>query len=117
MRLSRLLRVLAAYLVVLHAVGMGAMAAPVAASAATFGVICTLDGHASNTGDPAHPSSHQVPCALCGFGSCAAAVPPESGLPGPQSRVPADRAHLLERGAVNAPTCAIAQPRGPPAAV
>jgi hypothetical protein len=114
MTLSRFFRLLAAYLVVLHAMGMAAMAAP--SPADPFGVICTIDGHSSGQDDPVHPS-HHVPCALCGLGACAVAAPPEVVVPAEFPREHINVPRVEARVVVTARPCVVPQPRGPPAAV
>jgi hypothetical protein len=116
MTLRRLFHLLAAYLVLLHAMGMAAMAAPVASPADPFAVICSLDGHTSSPDDPTHPGTHHVPCALCGLGASAVASPPEPPALADVPRAHADGPRPEARAIVVSRTCVIPQPRGPPAA-
>jgi hypothetical protein len=111
--LRRLLSILAAYLVLLHALGMAAMAAPLPGDA--LGIVCTLDGHQSSPSDSGHSDTHDAPCALCGLGACAVAAPPESASPA----LPVSAALLVrnieKRVLVVARPWTASQPRGPPA--
>jgi hypothetical protein len=116
MTLRRLFHLLAAYLVVLHAMGMAAMAAPSASAADPFAVICTLDGQTSNPDDPSHPGAHHVPCALCGLGASAVASPPEAPVLADIPPAQVDGPHPEARVIVVSRTCVVPQPRGPPAA-
>jgi hypothetical protein len=116
MTLRRLLHVLAAYLVLLHAMGMAAMAAPDASTAGPFAIICAVDTLPSAPGDSDHPVTHHVPCALCGLGASSVASPPEApalaDFPPLRIAVPLPEARTV----AVAPTCIVPQPRGPPSA-
>jgi hypothetical protein len=117
MTLGRILRVLAAYLIVLHALGMAAMAAPVPSPDDPLGVICTVDGDQSDPTVPGHPASHQVPCALCGLGSCAVAAPSEAYGPAEMPLASAGAPRPEPRITVAARPCVVPpDSRGPPIA-
>ncbi|MEJ0011910.1 MAG: hypothetical protein WDM94_04620 [Bauldia sp.] len=113
--LRRFVAVLAAYLVLLHALGMGAMAAPAGAQAGPLLVVCTIDAHASSPASPDHAPAEHTPCALCGLGACAAAPPSDASLPAPVAIAIAPPAaatvSVLPTRVVES-----AAPRGPPPA-
>ncbi len=116
MTLRRFLRILPAYLVMLHAFGMAAMAEPGALTDNPLGVICTIDGHQSAPSEPGHSDAHHVPCALCGLGACAAATPSQVAAPAPTHQPGVNARPVERRISLAAHHYVVAQPRGPPVA-
>jgi hypothetical protein len=112
----RILAAIAAYLMLLHTVAMGAMAAePVELDAGLF-VICSTHSGGSSVPAPSDHGAQHPPCALCGLGHCAIAVPPGAAL-----RVDFATTAVVEIPAttpVAVPTRYLdaSRPRGPPLA-
>jgi hypothetical protein len=76
----RIATALAGYLMLLHVVAMGAVAAePIGLDAGLF-VICSAHSGAPDTPAPPDHSSQHAPCALCGLGHCAITSPPAVAL-------------------------------------
>ena len=72
----RILATLAACLMLLHTVAMGAFAAePTGLDAGLF-IICSTHGGTPDAPPPTDHGSQHAPCALCGLGHCAIAPPP-----------------------------------------
>jgi hypothetical protein len=112
----RFFAVFAAYLMVLHALGMGAMAAPVAVNGALF-VVCSMDDQAGAPDTPDHAPAQHPPCALCGLGACAAAAPPADSVLAEFAPTAIAILVLTRQPALSARFVVAARPRGPPLVV
>jgi hypothetical protein len=110
----RIASLLGAYLLVLHAFGMGAMAAPAAVEAPLL-VICTLEAQNPSPGTPDHAPVQHAPCALCGLGACAIVAPPSNALLAPLA-IGIAAPLMATRSALPIRTPDSARPRGPPLA-
>jgi hypothetical protein len=113
--LRRFLAALAAYLVVLHAIGMGAMAAPVAEGPLL--VLCSMDDPGTAPGAPDHGLAQHAPCALCGLGACAVATPPADASPALYAPPPVARLVGTAQRAAPLNVVDSARARGPPVAI
>lgn len=109
----RILAALAAYLMLLHTVAMGASAAePIGLDAGLF-VICSAHGGSPDTPSPIDHGSQHEPCGLCCLGHRAIAMPPAVALP-------LDFAPTVVAAAATAPVAVptryvdASRPRGPP---
>jgi len=115
LKLRRILAILAAYLVLLHAVGMGAMAAPVDAGPGLF-AICSIHGDgASGPAAPDHGQAEHAPCALCGLGACAVTPPDAIAVPAPPAAASVVALPMVARRAAPLRYLNASRPRGPPA--
>jgi hypothetical protein len=109
----RFLAALAACLMLLHTLAMGAWAAEPSGLDAGLFVICSAHGGTPDNPPPADHGSQHAPCALCGLGQCAMATP-AAALP-----LDISAAVVAENPAaapVSVPTRYVdaSHPRGPP---
>lgn len=114
--IRRFIAALAAYLMVLHALGMGAMAAPSAVSG-PLAVICSIEADASAPVTPAHAPADHAPCALCGLGACAVAPTAAGSVPMPRATVSIAAPPVAVSANRATPRFDAASPRGPPALI
>jgi hypothetical protein len=115
LKLRRNLAILAAYLVLLHAVGMGAMAAPVHVGSGPV-AICSIHGDgASGPASPDHGQAEHAPCALCGLGACAVAPPDAIVVPAPYATASVIAVPSVAHRAAPTRYLDASRPRGPPA--
>jgi len=113
----RILTAIAAYLVLLHTLAMGAMAAePLGPDASAF-VICSDHVGGTNAPLPADHGARHSPCALCGLGHCAIATAPAVGFPIRfPTTIAADEIPAAASIAVPPRYLDSSRPRGPPPA-
>jgi len=110
----RILAALAACLILLHTVAMGALAAePIGLDSGLF-VICSAHGGTPDTPPPADHGSQHAPCALCGLGHCAVATPPAVALPLDFATAVVPEIPALAPVAVPTRYVDASRPRGPP---
>jgi hypothetical protein len=110
----RILAAIAACLMLLHTVALGALAAEPIGLDAGFFVICSAHGGAPDAPPPTDHGSQHAPCALCGLGHCAVATPPAVALPlefatAVAAEIPAVAPVMVPTRYVDA-----SRPRGPP---